>query len=83
MIAYINANGLVQIAEALGQYHKLGRDYFTPSMLSAWATEAEQSFANGNGCQFEISEWHSMSKTPVVVYISPEGYDVEQITIEG
>ena len=40
-VAHINENGLQQIAAALGEYHKLGRDHFTQEMLRAWAADAE------------------------------------------
>ncbi|AXW09996.1 hypothetical protein CJO90_05655 [Ralstonia solanacearum] len=78
-IAFLNANGVNQIAEALGKYHRLGRDHFTDSMLCAWANEAEAHFAAGNGCHVEISRFDSVSGHPVVVEITPDGYDVEDI----
>ena len=81
-VARINANGLEQIAAALGKYHKLGRDHFTPTMLGAWATDAEDHFNDGNGCYFEIRAWDSNSGSPVEVTISAEGYDVEEVNDE-
>jgi len=81
-VARINANGLEQIAAALGQYHKLGRDHFTPAMLSAWATAAEDHFNNGNGCHFEIRSFDTNSGSPVEVTITTEGYDVEDVNDE-
>ena len=81
-VAHINANGLNQIAEALGKYHKLGRDHFTPAMLNAWATDAEDSFSNGNGCEFEIRGMDSASGSPGVVVITAEGFGVEEVAEE-
>ena len=81
-VAHINANGLNQIAEALGQYHKLGRDHFTQSMLNAWASDAEDHFNDGNGCHFEIRSFDSNSGAPVEVTITSEGYDVEEVNDE-
>lgn len=82
-VARINANGLEQIAEALGRHHKLGRDYFTPAQLKRWAGKAEESFAFGNGMGFEIKSFFTNTGAPVEVTISAEGFDVEQITTEG
>ncbi len=81
-VARINANGLEQIADALGQHHKLGRDHFTPSMLNAWASDAEDHFNDGNGCYFEIRSFDSTSGAPVEVTITAEGYDLEEIAEE-
>jgi len=81
-VAHINSNGLNQISEALGRYHKLGRDHFTPSMLAAWAADAEDHFNDGNGCYFEIRRWDSNSGSPVEVTITAEGYDLEEVEAE-
>ena len=81
-VARINANGLNQIAEALGRHHKLGRDHFTPAMLNAWATDAEDHFNDGNGCYFEISSFDTNSGATVEVTITVEGYDVEEVNDE-
>ena len=76
-IARINESGMQQIADALGTHHKLGRDHFTPSMLAAWASNAEDSYNNGTGCEFEIRGMDTKSGAPVIVVISPDGYDTE------
>ena len=78
-IAHINVNGLNQIAEALGRHHKLGRDHFTPSMLNAWATDAEDHFNQGNGCYFEIRSFDTKIGTAVEVLITSDGYDIEDL----
>jgi hypothetical protein len=80
--ARINANGLQQIATALGMYHKLGRDHFTPAMLNARAADAEDHFNAGNGCYFEIRSFDTNSGSPVEVTITTEGYDVEEVNDE-
>lgn len=76
--ARINTNGLEQIAAALGRLHKLGRDHFTPAMLSAWASAAEDSYAAGNGAEFEIKGRDSTTGRPELVTITPEGYELEE-----
>lgn len=81
-VARINANGLEQIAAALGQHHKLGRDHFTPAMLNAWASDAEDHFNDGNGCYLEIRSFDSSSGSPVEVTITAEGYEVEEVNDE-
>lgn len=81
-VAHINANGLNQIAEALAQYHKLGRDHFTQSMLDAWASDAEDHFNDGNGCYFEIRSFDTNNGSPVEVTITAEGYDVVEVNDE-
>ena len=78
-VAHINTNGLTQIAEALGQHHKLGRDHFTPAMLGAWASDAEDHFNDGNGCSFEIRSFDTNSGSPVEVTITADGYGVEEV----
>jgi len=78
-VAHINTNGINQIASALGQFHKLGQDHFTSAMLSAWASEAEESFNNGNGMDFEIKSWDSATGRTEVVTITAEGFDIETL----
>lgn len=77
-IARINERGMRQIAEELRVHHKLG-DFMTPSMLSAWASAAEDNYAASNGCVVEIRVMHSLSGAPVVIEIGDDGYDVEEI----
>ena len=60
----------------MGEFHKLGRDNFTPEMLHAWAAEAENSFDNGNDMSFEIKSWDSVTGHIEIVTIKSEGYDV-------
>jgi hypothetical protein len=78
-VARINRRGLEQIAEALGQHHKLGRAHFTPAMLNAWARDAEASFEAGNGCAFEIRGADTITGVPIEVRITDDGYDVEEL----
>jgi hypothetical protein len=80
--AQINNYGLKQIASELAKHHKLGGEHFDQSMIAAWATEAENSFMDGNGCQFEISRFDSVTGRPVVVLIGEEGFDVEEVCEE-
>jgi hypothetical protein len=82
-VAFINTNGLNQIAAALGQYHKLGQYHFTAAMLHAWAAEAEESFNNGNGMCFEIKSWDSITGSTEVVTISADGFFVENLNFNN
>ena len=81
-VATINANGLNQIAAALAKHHKLGGDHFTAAMIQAWASEAEESHGNGNGCYIEIRSFDSNSGVPVEVTITADGYDLEEVEAE-
>lgn len=81
-VARINPNGLEQISAALAKHHVLGAEHFTSPMVGAWAAEAEQSFDNGNGCQFEIAARQSITGAPVIVPITSEGFDVEEFCEE-
>ena len=80
-IALINRNGLKQIAEALGQYHKQGQN-FNDYMLRAWAEKAEDNFSNGFGCSFEIRSIDSISGVPVEIVITADGYDILEVNNE-
>jgi hypothetical protein len=71
----INANGLQQLAEALGQHHKLGEGHFTTDMLYAWADAAEAGYADGY-CRVEIRSFEARLGAPVEIKIGPDGYDV-------
>ena len=58
----INEAGLTFIAEELGQRHKQFTDSApTRKMLLAWAADAERSLEDGNGAEFEIRAWDSVS----------------------
>lgn len=81
-VATINANGLSQISAALAKHHKLGADHFTASMIQAWASEAEENYANGNGCYIEIRSFDSTSGSPVEVTITAEGFDLQEVVEE-
>ena len=58
----INDAGLTFIAEELGQRHKqFSTSAPTREMLLAWAADAERSVEHGNGAEFEIRAWDSVS----------------------
>lgn len=71
----INQNGLQQIHDALGKYHKLGYDHFTPEMLSAWAADVEDNYSNCGNAEFEIRSHDTKAGSPVIIAINPDGYD--------
>ena len=53
-IRTVNATGLAEIRAILAQYHKLGGDHFTDSMIHAWAAEAQFQLDEGNPASIEI-----------------------------
>ena len=58
----INDAGLTFIAEELGQRHKqFSNSAPTREMLLAWAADAESSLEAGNGAEFEIRAWDTVS----------------------
>ena len=58
----INDAGLAFIAEELGQRHKqFSNSAPTREMLLAWAVDAEFSIEDGNGAEFEIRAWDTVS----------------------
>ena len=81
-VAHINENGLQQIAAALGEYHKLGRDHFTPEMLRAWAADAEFSLAEGNGAVIELAARDSVRGVTQTFEISAAGLNTEHVEID-
>lgn len=74
----VNYNGIEQIANLLGEKHKLGKDHFTDSMLLAWAEEVDDSLADRNGACFEIRAWDSVSGHTELCYITDEGLDTNE-----
>lgn len=81
-IAHVNKRGLAEIADNLRAYHKFG-DRLTQSNISAWAESAEDSFNNGNGCEFEIRSFDALRGEDIVVRISREGYDIEEVEVDA
>ena len=58
----INAAGLAFIAEELIQRHKkFAYSAPTREMLQAWAADVESRIEDGNGAEFEIRSWDSVS----------------------
>ena len=53
----INSNGMQQIHDFLGEYHKKGYSHFTNDMLAAWASEAEFQMSEGNQPTIELKPW--------------------------
>ncbi len=78
----VNDNGIEQIANLLGEKHKLGKDHFTDSMLLAWAEEVDDSLADGNGACFEIRAWDSVSGHTERCCITDEGLDTNEAWVD-
>lgn len=70
---FVNEAGINEIHDFLADYHKLGGDHFTKSMLRAWAADAEFQMAEGNGPCIEIRSWDSVSGATVDFQVSDAG----------
>jgi len=78
----VNNKGIEQIANLLGEKHKLGKDHFTVPMLRAWAEEVDDSLAEGNGACFEIRAWDSASGHTERCCITDEGLNTDEAWVE-
>lgn len=76
-MATINEKGMQEIASFLAEYHKLGGGVAVGSMLSAWASEAEESLDAENGAQIEIPASDSVTGSPIVFWVSDAGVDFD------
>jgi hypothetical protein len=81
-IKTVNANGLKEIHQFLAANPKLGGAHFDQSMLCAWASDAEFSFAEGNYATIELKSWDSVNKRTQTFTVSNKGLDVEFVEIE-
>ncbi len=81
-IKTINTTGLAEIHAFLAENHKLGGDHFTPSMLRAWAQDAEFSLAEGNDAGIELKSWDSVHGHTQTFTVSDAGIDTEFVEIE-
>jgi hypothetical protein len=79
IITSVNNNGLQQIHNFLGLYHKLGANHFTPEMLQAWATDAEFQLGEGNTASIEIRSWDSVTGRTETYTITDSGLNFEEI----
>lgn len=77
-VCTINTHGLAQIAVALDQYYKHPQTY---GAITGFAKDAEQSFANGYPCEFEIRAWDSKTGRAELIGITPAGYDIRSIKL--
>ena len=77
-VCTINKHGLAQIAVALDQYYKHPQTY---GAITGFASDAEQSFANGFPCEFEIRAWDSNNGRAELIGITPAGYDIKEIDV--
>ena len=69
----VNQQGINEIRQFLAHNHKLGGDHFSPSMLDAWAADAEFQEGEGNGPRIEIVSHDSTSGATVTYTISDAG----------
>lgn len=81
-IKTVNATGLKEIAEFLGNKHKLGGDHFTDDMIRAWAQDAEFQLGEGNQASIEIRAFDSISGHTENYTITDAGLDSEIVEIE-
>ena len=78
----VNAAGLKEIHAFLAENHKLGGDHFTPSMLRAWAADAEFQLEEGNPATIEIKSWDSVHGHTQEFTISEAGLGSEMVEID-
>lgn len=78
----VNRAGIEEIRQFLGENHKLGASHFDAYMLSAWATEAEDSANNGGPAMIEVKTCDARLGHAVTYTISESGMDCEEIEIE-
>ena len=74
-IKSINAHGLNEIHAFLAANHKRGGDHFTPSMLRAWASEAEFQLGEGNPPTIELKSYDSIHGYAQEFTVSDAGVD--------
>lgn len=77
----VNQSGLEFIAQVLKESH-VREEPFTLSMLAAWASDVENSWAEGNGAGFEIPARESVTGNPIEVTMPAGTYDVIEIDEE-
>ena len=84
----INTNGIQQIVDQLKAKGKpssfngwLDDDLIdsreSKEMLSAWASDLEETLDSENGNEIEISEHHTISGHIEFIYVTDEGIDIE------
>ena len=79
----VNANGIAQIAKFLLENAKRGKDItVTPSMLRAWADQAEFSLSEGNDAFIELRSFESIHGRTQTFTISDEGLDSTEVEID-
>lgn len=71
----VNETGLAEIRAFLTEEHKRGGDYWTDSMLSAWASEAEEHMSAGNPPTIEIKAHESVRGEVMEFEVSEAGID--------
>lgn len=74
----VNEAGLELIHNILKMAHT-STTPFTKSMLAAWASDVEESFARGNGACFEIPTCVSVEGRPMVFWLDLHHYDVHEV----
>lgn len=78
----INAAGLAEIRAILAAYHKLGGDYFTDSMIAAWAADAQFQLDEGNPPSIEIKAPDHVDGRTQDFTLSDAAVDVAAIEID-
>jgi hypothetical protein len=69
----VNKAGLQFIAEQLRQHHKKGEElYDYAECISEWASDVENSTAEGNDPHFEILAWDSVSGHTECISLDPD-----------
>lgn len=82
-VKIINVEGIRQIAGFLFDNHKKGMMIAeTPSMLQAWANDAEFSLENGNGAMIELLSWDSVHGRTETFTVGPAGISESAVDCE-
>lgn len=74
----VNQNGLSSILAILDKNHRMNGS-FTASMLAAWASDVENSWAEGNGACFEIAGRDSLTGNPQTFCLDATCFDIYEV----
>lgn len=73
----VNQNGLKAIRTFLEISHVVCE--FSDSMIAAWASDIENSWAEGNGPCFEIPARYSLTGHPQIFCLSESSFDTYEV----
>jgi len=75
----INAKGLTEIKAILAKHHKREPEYWTLSMIYAWAAEAEAKFEDHGGKMcIEIPSYDALGGATISVTLADTSWEMRQ-----